>query len=70
MVIEKWSGDDKKTIITTCPNTTNEEILLQQAETHYKEERLLEATRLLRQVQDPTRLTAFHQKWLHNAHIV
>jgi hypothetical protein len=69
MVIEKWSGDDKKTIITTCPNTTNEEIL-QQAESHYKEERLLEAARLLRQVQDPTRLTAFHQKWLHNAHIV
>jgi hypothetical protein len=40
MVMEKWSGDNKKTIIMTCPNTTNEEIF-QQAETHYKEERLL-----------------------------
>jgi hypothetical protein len=56
-------------IIMTFPNTTDEE-LFQQAETHYKEERLLEAARLLRQVQDPTRLTDCHQKWLRNASIV
>jgi hypothetical protein len=58
MVMEKWSGDNKNTIIMTCPNTTNEEIF-QQAKTHYS---LLEAARLLRQVQDPMWLTDFHQK--------
>jgi hypothetical protein len=43
--------------------------LMEQAAVLYQEERILEAARLLRQVQEDASLTQFHQRLLHNAEI-
>ena len=44
--------------------------LLEQAKTHFDEERLLQAARLLRQVEDKSLLSEQHRKWLHMANVV
>jgi hypothetical protein len=49
--------------------TSNEE-LIHQAEAYYKEERLLQAARLLRRVEDPKFVTERHHKLLKTAEIV
>jgi hypothetical protein len=53
----------------TAPETISDSDLIEQAAVLYKEERLLAAARLLRQVQEDASLTQFHQRLLHNAEI-
>jgi hypothetical protein len=53
--------------IMSCPS---DEELVHQAEAYYKEERLLQAARLLRRVEDPKYLTERHHKLLKTAEIV